>query len=242
MAHPARLAYLGILLLSLTPARAGGDEADGGRPAWEVDPVPVPGPTGEPAAPAEAAEPAAPAVKPPPLVLGKSTLEQAEAYWSAIGAEEDGRGTLAIGWGSGKDGLGKFGLSQVVLVDVDGVDFEGFTRARYGFVDGVLFSVQVNLEKYYPVGLGAPERIDREDWNAVVKRLHARHGKPTRTQRDWAASGKRPNVFVWVKGKNQLVLANSLHVFVAHENVALRKKVDAYHKAECRKRKNPDCW
>jgi hypothetical protein len=180
------------------------------------------------------------------LTVGKTTLENAEAAWHEGSARLRQKGHLAIGFGSGADALGTIGLEQVLLVDVEGVDFEGFKAARYGFVDGVLYSVQVSLgldlSKQKSV---ASQELSKAELDALEARLRNEHGKPTREGRDLLA-GKRPNILVWRVGQEELTLARSIHTFLRLENPALVKKVLEYRKAACRQhdhgRKIKECW
>jgi hypothetical protein len=181
-----------------------------------------------------------------PLVVGRTTLEAAEAAWREGGARPVQKGNLAIGFGSGADAFGKIGLDQVLLVDVEEVDFERFKAARYGFVDGVLYSVQVSLgldlSKQKSV---ASQELSQQELEALEARLRKEHGQPAREARDLFA-GKRPNILVWRVGGDELTLARSIHTFLRLENPALAKKVLDYRKAACRKhdqgRKVKECW
>jgi hypothetical protein len=182
------------------------------------------------------------------LVIGKSTLQEAEAFWRETGARPGRSGNLAIGFKSGVDGSGDIAVEQVVLVDVEGVEFEGFTVARYGFVDGVLYSVQVSLGlDLSKVKSVASKDLSKEEFGALEAQLRRKHGKPSRELRDlFGGRRNRANILVWRVGANELTLADSVHKFLRLENLALAKKVDAYRKAVCKKQNRrsriPECW
>ena len=65
--------------------------------------------------------------------LGRTTLEEARAYWAQNGMKIVGAGHLALGGGSGMDGAARVSAEKVLLVDVSGIDFEGISNARFGF-------------------------------------------------------------------------------------------------------------
>ena len=181
-----------------------------------------------------------------PLMVGKTTLDEAAAAWHEAGAHPRQSGNLAIGSGSGADALGRIALEQVLLVDVEGVDFEGFQAARYGFVDGVLYSVQVTL------GLDVSKKksvtsmsLSSAELDALEARLRKEYGKPAREGRDLFA-GKRPNILLWRVGQEELILSRSLQSFLRLESPSLSKKVVEYRKAACRQHdqghKIKECW
>ena len=70
---------------------------------------------------------------------------EARAYWGQNGMKIVGAGHLALGGGSGMDGAAKVSAEKVLLVDVSGIDFEGFSNARFGFYDNTLYRIQATL-------------------------------------------------------------------------------------------------
>jgi hypothetical protein len=175
--------------------------------------------------------------KPASPVPGKTTLAEAKTTWEANGATIVSSGKLAIGGGSGVDGMSQVQLDQVDLIDVMNIDFEGLPVARYAFVDGVLYAITSKLEKDLSQNHGAFKILSREEQESLAKDLMRKYGPPSRTFQNFYASGKRPNVFVWTRKDSELVLQfkYGLGSTLSIRNNALAKKVEAYTKAECKK-------
>ncbi len=179
---------------------------------------------------------AAPA-KPVPLVLGKTTLDDAKAAWQSSGATIINSGKLAIGGGSGTDRMSTVQLDQSDLVDTMNVDFEGLPVARYAFLDGILYAITSKLEKDLSRNHGGFKILSREEQEDLKKELIRKYGQPSRTFQDFFAKGKSPNIFVWDRKDNELILQfrYGLGSTLVMRNKALSKKLEAYKKAECKK-------
>jgi hypothetical protein len=167
-------------------------------------------------------------------VIGKTSLTEAREMWQNSGAVVVSEGHLAIGGGSGVDGLSTVGLDQVLLVTVDGVDFESLPVARYAFVDEVLYAMSAQLNNLYKKKMAFKEMSDA-DVTQLLQTLTTKYGKP-RALRDIFA-GKKPNTFVWDLRDREMVLTagSAINHQLSVRNKALQKKVDAYTKAECKK-------
>lgn len=186
----------------------------------------------------KAAETTPAATKPAPLTIGKTTLEDAKLSWEASGAIILGAGKLAIGGGSGVDGMSQVRLEQVELFDVSNVDFEGLPVARYAFVDGVLYAIMTKLDKDLSKNKGGFKILSREEQESFKQELIRKYGQPSQSLRDFYAVGKKePNVYIWNRKENELVLQlrNGLGSNFTISNKALAKKVEMYRKAECKK-------
>src|SRR5579863_451657 len=85
------------------------------------------------------------------LQLGHSTVEQAEASWSAAGAHEAQRGNAAAAGARAVDGMGTLPNPHILLIDVPATGFEGFSDrvTRFQFFDGTLFAVTVRLNRTF---------------------------------------------------------------------------------------------
>ena len=155
--------------------------------------------------------------------------------WAARDASVFSEGHLAIGGGSGVDGLSQVGLEQVLLVTVAGVEFEALPVARYAFVDEVLYAISAQLRKNYSKEKSPFKELSDEELVQLELSLTRKYGKP-RKLRDMGA-GKKPNIFIWDLRENELSLtAGGLSGYnLTLRNKALTKKVDAYKKTECKK-------
>lgn len=168
------------------------------------------------------------------LVLGKATLQEAEAKWTADDAVIINRGYAGVGAGSGVDGWAKRAAERIYLVDVAAVDFEGTRPVRFAFFDGTLFSVHTVLKPLLNKGTSA-QNLSEEEVLALKDGLRQRYGPPTRELRDITA-GKKPNVFVWSFGANSLTLTvGTLYgSTLSYSNAALVKAADAYKRKAAR--------
>lgn len=181
-----------------------------------------------------------PQTLPDAVSVGRTTYDQATSIWSSAGAAIVQSGKLAVGAGSGVDGSARYSVEQVTLTDVSGIDFEGLKLARYGFVDGVLFSVQARLDTVFRENRAGSNELTAAELQGLEARLRAKYGNP-RSARDLFA-GTKPNVLIWDLRDNELILhmnpgvASSLVL----RNKALTRKVEAYRQAECRKHR-PQC-
>jgi hypothetical protein len=168
-------------------------------------------------------------------VIGKTTLAEARELWAAGDARIVSEGHLAIGGGSGTDGHSQVGLEQVLLVTVEGVDFEALPTARYAFVDNVLYATSAQLHNKTAKIYSPFKELSDDDMAQLLQTLTKKYGKP-RGLRDIVAD-KKPNVFIWDLRDNELVLNISM-LYGYHltlKNKALEKKVEAYSKIECKK-------
>ena len=79
-------------------------------------------------------------------VPGKSDFEEIYQFWQESQTNILAQGYLALG----NPGFIDFGRraydKSVELFDVDGVDFEGLTKARFMFYKGKLYGMQVRLK------------------------------------------------------------------------------------------------
>ncbi|MFC5479105.1 hypothetical protein [Massilia suwonensis] len=178
--------------------------------------------------PASAGECAAP-------VISKTTLAEAREMWAACDANIVSAGNLAIGGGSGKDGMSTVGLEQVVLVTVAGVDFEGLPVARYAFVDEVLYAISVQLRNSFSRDKPLFKELSDADLSQLEQSLTSKYGKP-RALKDMGA-GKKPNIFIWDLQDSEMTLTNTIipGYRLSLVNKTLAKKVDAYRKTECKR-------
>lgn len=169
-------------------------------------------------------------------VIGKTTLAEARDIWRDSGATVVSEGHLAIGGGSGVDGLSTVGLDQVLLVTVDGVEFESLPVARYAFVDDVLYAISAKLHNDMKRKMAFKD-LSHEEIAQLKETLTRQYGKP-RAAKELFAS--KPNVFTWDRGSNEMVLTiNALSGDnLSLKNKALVKKVEAYTKTECKKHRS----
>jgi hypothetical protein len=176
------------------------------------------------------AEDAPPAAAP---VIGKTTLAEAREMWQTSGATVASEGHLAIGGGRGRDGLSTVGLEQVLLVTVDGVEFEGLPAARYAFVDDVLYAVSAQLHNGN-ISKMVFKDLNKDDMAQLEQTLRRKYGKPQGFND--LLIGSKPNILVWNLKNEELTLTlggiSGFHL--TRQNKALAKKVDAYTKAECK--------
>lgn len=174
--------------------------------------------------------------------VSKTTLAEAREAWSACNATILSEGNLAIGGGSGKDGMSRVGLKQVLLVTVEGVDFEGLPVARYAFVDEVLYAVTADLQTI--VSGDSPFKLLTNDELAQFQQaLNRKYGKPRGEMDLFGFADKKPNIFIWDKQGNVMVFTKKSvrGSQLILQNKALAKKVEAYKKSECKlHRFNPD--
>jgi hypothetical protein len=167
------------------------------------------------------------------FVVSKTSLAEAREMWTSCNASTVSEGHLAIGGGSGKDGMSRVGLEQVLLVTVSGVDFEGLPVVRYAFVDEVLYAISAQVRK--TVSNESPfKELTNDELSQLEQALTRKYGKP-RGLRDMGA-GKKPNLFLWDLRENEMSLSESIlsGYHLTLRNKALAKKVDAYKKAECK--------
>lgn len=167
---------------------------------------------------------------------GKTTLEEAQKTWDAANASSIGRGKLAIGGGSGLDGMSKVALDQVDLIDQRGVDFEGLPVARYAFVDGVLYAITAQLDRGLAGTRSEFKQLSADELEALQQELRRKYGKPSQVTKDMFA-GKKPNIFIWNLRENELILQlrPAMGSSLVLRNKALAQKVETYRKTECRK-------
>lgn len=115
---------------------------------------------GKPAKPLRAAP------QPFGLVLGTTTAAQAVALLSAEGARETGRGLVDARPGSSgdnePDGIPN---PRAVLVELEGLPLPGLERARLGFFDDRLYSLQYRFGRDH-------------DGAALLRQLVAKYGEP----------------------------------------------------------------
>lgn len=178
---------------------------------------------------------------PGPFTVGQTSYEQADAAWADQGAVVARRGHLGVGAGSGVDGLGRYAVNEVQLVDVSGADFEGMKVVRYAFVDGTLFSITARLNSIFAEDKAGSNGLSEPELKEFEQKLRAKYGPPTRSLRDMFA-GKKPNVFVWDFRDRELILhlLSGIRSSLQLRSKALSKKADQYARIECRKHR-PQC-
>ena len=197
---------------------------------------------------AQDAPAAAPASAPRPAFayqLGQTTLDEARAYWSQSGVKVLRSGHMALGTGSGIDGVGKVSAEKVLLVDVSGVDFEGVPTARFGFFDNKLYRIQASLAS--PLNRDSSANYTDQQTNALGVTLRKKYGAPSEEHRTLYAEKKPGNdVLVWKLPDGKLTLtANALNRSLILSNEKMEADIKAYVKAYCKKINSPGhitCW
>jgi hypothetical protein len=169
------------------------------------------------------------------FTLGKTTLAEAEAKWQAESSNILGRGTAAIGAGSGADGAARHSAEKIHLVDLASVELEGVRPARFAFFDGVLFSVQSVLNSYIDLKRAKNAlALTEQEIDDFEKQVRQRYGSPSKACRDDSA-GKKPDVLVWKYGDDTLtVITRGLRRQILYTNTALAKQAADYSKKSCR--------
>ncbi len=176
--------------------------------------------------------------------LGTTTLSDAEVRWQQAGVRQAGRGHLALGTGSGRDGGGSVAAENILLVDIEGVDFEGARTTRFGFYDGVLYLVQARLRSMLRDDASNPTQLDETGMKKLEQSLRAKYGPPTSILKDMYA-GKTPNVYLWKFASDELVLTtNPMSSTLVLVHRPSKKKADLYTKELCAREraKGVSCW
>ena len=192
-----------------------------------------------PSASTAAAKPARTREPPAPfgLVVGRSTLEEAEAAWKEANARILSRGYGSIGPGL-MDGDSKMWTDRIVLVDVADVPFEGTRPVRFAFVEGRLYVLQTFLRAMTKVPGTNAQTLTDDEVRALRQDIVARRGPPTRAQRDLFA-GKAPNLFEWQLGSQVLSIHQGLGTVLAFVDPALLKRAKQVEDDACRQ--DPQC-
>jgi hypothetical protein len=177
--------------------------------------------------------------------LGQTTLDEARAYWSQGGVKVLRSGHMALGTGSGADGVGKVSAEKVLLVDVSGVDFEGLSTARFGFFDNRLYRIQASLAS--PLNRATSANLSDEEIKALGVKLRKKYGAPSEQIRTLYADKKSgPDVLVWKLPDGKLTLtANALNGSLILSNEKVEADIKAYVKAYCKTVNTPGhvtCW
>lgn len=177
--------------------------------------------------------------------LGQTTLDAARAYWSQSGVKILRSGHMALGAGSGVDGLGKVSADKVLLVDVSGVDFEGLSTARFGFYENKLYRIQASLASALNGASSAnytPEQI-----KALGVQLRKKYGAPSGQARTlYAGKTSAADVLTWTLPDGKLTLTNNpLNGSLILSNAKTEADIRAYVKAYCKTVNTKDritCW
>jgi hypothetical protein len=176
--------------------------------------------------------------------LGVTTLSEAETRWQKAAVRQTGRGHLALGTGSGVDGGGSVAADRILLVDIADADFEGNQPVRFGFYDGVLYLVQARLRSMLRQNMDSSSKLDDDGIKKLEEKLRAKYGPPADTHKS-IDPGRKPNIFVWKFGNDELVLnASQLSSALVLVNRPIAQKVDAYKKSLCaeKRAKGISCW
>jgi hypothetical protein len=186
-------------------------------------------------------------VAPMLLVPAKTTLAEAIQFWQERGMLILGRGHLALGSGSGVDNASEAFDKDVDLIDVDGVDFEGISLARFLFFKGSLYGIQSKLTS----PLFKDKQVQRLNFNSekldeLRKNLLKKYGKPQETSRTFMATGKKPDVFVWHLNGNRLVFSfGEAGASLVLMNQKIANAVEAHRKEVCKSFNTKErriCW
>jgi hypothetical protein len=177
--------------------------------------------------------------------LGQTTLDAARDYWSRNGVKVLRSGHMALGTGSGIDGLGKVSAEKVLLVDVSGVDFEGLSTARFGFFENKLYRIQASLAS--PLNRASSANLTDEQIKALGVKLRKKYGATSEEHRSLYASKTSGNdVLVWKLPDGKLTLtANPLGGALILSNEKMEADIKAYVKAYCKTINTPGhitCW
>jgi len=177
--------------------------------------------------------------------LGRTTLEEAVSYWRGSGAHILRAGHLALGTGSGLDGVGKTSAEKVMLVDVAGVDFEGIPSARFGFYEKKLYLVQASLR---PGLLSAKTdlRYDGDQMRALEARLRQEHGPPVEQRSALVKKGEPADLLSWkVDGNSLRFVSNPMSASLVLTNEDTQASIRKYVKEYCKTVNTPGhiiCW
>jgi hypothetical protein len=167
--------------------------------------------------------------------LGRTTLDAAREYWSHNGMNILRAGHMALGTGSGVDGLGKVSAERVVLVDVSGVDFEGLSTARFGFYENKLYRIQASLALLPLNGAGATAYTE-DQLKALGATLRKKYGAPSEEHRTLFADKHSGNdVLIWKLPEGELTLTeNVLNGGLILSNKEMEAEVRLYVKEYCK--------
>jgi len=179
-------------------------------------------------------------------VLGQTTLSEAMNYWRASGAHVLRAGHLALGTGSGMDGVGKTSAEKVVLADIAGIDFEGITSARFAFYEQKLYRIQALLR---PGLLNAKTDITYDDaqLTALEGRLRREYGPPGEQRRSlFVKKSDAPDVLSWkVDGNSLRFVSNPVNGSLILSNEETEASIRKYVKEYCKTVNTPGhiiCW
>jgi len=190
-----------------------------------------------------ASEAAAPAVN-FSYVPGKTTEQQAMEYWQQSGAQVLGKGHLALGTGQGLDNVSQAYHKDVVLMDVQGVDFEGLPKARFVFYKGTLYSIQVRLRTLLRKGETQP--YTDEQVAQLRRRLEIKHGQPRERKKTLFADGKEPDLLIWHLGGSTMRLQlSSMNTILVYGDPKIEQQVKKSIPSVCKEFNTKEriiCW
>jgi hypothetical protein len=168
--------------------------------------------------------------------LLQTTLDEARQYWSQNGVHVLGAGHLAVGSGSGMDGLGKVSVDKVLLVDVAGVDFEGVTSARFGFYENKLYRIQAKLKPGLQRSNKAGLDYSADQLKELETRLRQKYGNPNEMQHTlYADKGQKNDLLVWrIDGNKLTFVSNTLDASLVLSNERTEAEIKKYIKEYCK--------
>lgn len=177
--------------------------------------------------------------------LGRTTLAEARSHWQSSGAHVLRAGHLALGTGSGLDGVGKTSAEKILLVDVTGIDFEGIPSARFGFYEERLYLIQASLR---PGLLNAKTDLlyDGEQMRALEARLRQEHGRPLEQRSGFGRKSDPADVLSWkIDGNSLRFVSNPVSGSLVLTNEETQASIRKYVKEYCRTVNTPGhiiCW
>jgi len=175
------------------------------------------------------------AVKALVYVPGKTSFEEIYQYWQDSQAKILAQGYLAVGNPSVRDNGRRAYDKSVELFDVDGVDFEGLTKARFMFYKGKLYGIQTRLRTGLRVQNPEDLNMSDEEQDALEKILIKKYGKPHSSQRTFFAPGKKPDVLTWNLKENRLIFSTTfLSAALILKNTAFEKEIERNRKNVCK--------
>ncbi|WP_431510393.1 hypothetical protein [Variovorax sp. DAIF25] len=167
------------------------------------------------------------------LTLGKTTRQEAELAWIAQDSRIVRSGTMGVGGSGLADYHVRRSVPGIVLVDVAGVDFEGFTVARYAFIEDLLYAVETPLHARTPRSETPFKALDATQLQELARTLETRHGPPTRRTFSRRA-GNEPDVLTWDTEQGTLELVtNDFLAHLGQWDPALERKAKALRRAAC---------
>lgn len=186
-----------------------------------------------PAAPLIGASPRQKAIASPQIpfgfTFGQTTLEDADAAWNDNSNKILAKGYASFGAGSGVDYLGHSRNEKLYLVDIADVDFEGTYNVRFSFFENRLYSLSIKFTSLLQKNLPQNKINKLEDVKNIETSLRAKYGPPDRSEKDLLAE-KFPNILVWERSGNRLLLYYGIDTQLSYFNIKLAKVSEDYRK------------